>query len=161
MTKSLNSPRFDSAATVAARDAALARISDLMEAMAAAYALMAHADGEVAGAERRRIFAIFRAHPAMSVFSRDEISEEIAAHEAGFRLDPELAQQIAREKLAAIAGQGRAVHTVLTVCRDLIPADGIAHPAEYRILAEIKALLRHDDQAHFRVSDHAREGIAR
>jgi tellurite resistance protein len=77
----------------------------------------------------------------MSVFSRAEIAEEIAVHEANFRLDPEVAQQIAREKLAAVIGHSPATRQIVAACRDLIPADGIAHPSEYRTLAEIRTLL--------------------
>ena len=124
-----------------AEEAALVRTTDLMEAMIAAYALMAHADGEVAPAERRRMFSILRENPAMSVFSRADIADEIAEHEANFRFDPEVAQQIAREKLAAVMGQGRSIRLVVAACRDLIAADGVAHPSEYRMLAEIKTLL--------------------
>lgn len=125
----------------AAEEAAQAGVVDLMEAMVAAYALMAHADGEASGAERRRLFAILREHPAMTVVSREQIADEVAEHEANFRYDPELAQQIAREKLATIASSPRGVRQVVAACRELIPADGVAHPAEYRMLARIKALL--------------------
>jgi tellurite resistance protein len=124
---------------------ALASVADLMEGLVAAYALMAHADGEAAPAERRRIFAILRSNPAMSVFSRDEIANEVASHEANFRYDPELAQQLAREKLLPLAGNRRAAARVVAACRELIPADGVAHPSEYRTLRDIKALLAFDD----------------
>ena len=134
----------------AATEAAVAQTADLMEAMVAAYALMAHADGEVAPAERRRIFAILREDLAMSVFSRDDIAGEIATHEANFRLDPEVAQLIAREKLGQVLGQPRAVRLVVRACRQLIPADGVAHPSEYRTLAEIKTLLGVPDEGAFR-----------
>ena len=73
------------------------------------------------------------------------VAEEIAAHEANFRYDPELAQQLAREKLLPFAGNRRASSRIIAACRELIPADGVAHPAEYRALAEIKALLGFDD----------------
>lgn len=123
-------------------EAAAASVGELMKAFVAAYALMAHADGEVAAAERRRIFAILRQTPAMSVFSREDLIEEVAAHEANFRYDPELAQQLARERLLPLAGNRRAAARIVAACRELIPADGIAHPAEYRALDEIKAVLQ-------------------
>jgi tellurite resistance protein len=129
----------------AGTQAALARSADLMEAMVAAYALMAHADGEVAGAERQRAFALLRQNPAMTVFSREEIAAEMAEHEANFRLDPEVAQEIAREKVVRIVHERQASSAVISACREIIPADGVAHPAEYRQLAEIKALLGHAD----------------
>ena len=118
---------------------------EMMQALVAAYALMAHADGEVATAERRRIFSILRESPGMTAVSQDAIGDEIAAHEANFRYDPELAQQIAREKLVPAARSRRAAARIVATCRELIPADGVAHPSEYRALADIKAMLGFDD----------------
>ena len=129
-----------------ALEAALSGSADMMEALVAAYALMAHADGEVAAAERRRIFAILRENPSMAIFSHENLADEIAAHEANFRYDPEVAQQIARARLAPIAGNRRASARVVAACRELIPADGIAHPSEYRTLNEIKTMLGFDDE---------------
>ena len=128
-----------------ANDAALAGTAELMEGLIAACALMAHADGEIAGAERRRMFTILREHPAMTAFSRHDLAEEIATHEANFRYDPELAQQMAREKLLPLVGDQRAATRIVAACRALIRADGVEHPAEYRALAEIRELLEHRD----------------
>ncbi len=83
----------------------------------------------------------------MSVFSREEIGNEIAAHEANFRYDPELAQQLARERLVPLAGNRRAAARIVAACRELIPADGVAHPSEYRMLHDIKTLLAFEDAA--------------
>ena len=132
-----------------------------MEALVAAYALMAHADGEVAGAERRRLFSIVRETPALSAFSREQIAEEAAVHEANYRLDPEMAQQIAREKLQPIADQRRAARLVIAACRDIIQADGIAHPGEYRALAEIKLLLGFEDMIDPRGKTMGTESLVR
>jgi tellurite resistance protein len=115
-----------------------------MQALVAAYALMAHADGEVAGSERRRLFAIARETPALEDFPRADVADAVAEHEANFRLDPEVAQQIAWEKLTPVAGQRRAALLVIGACRELIPADGVGHPSEYRMLAEIRSRLSVD-----------------
>ncbi|MCW6506510.1 TerB family tellurite resistance protein [Lichenifustis flavocetrariae] len=127
------------------RDAPTAPAEMLLDALVAAYALMAHADGELASAERRRLFAIIRDTPALEVFSRDDVAHAAAEHEANFRLDPEVAQQLAWEKIDPIVGQRRAAHVLIAACRELIPADGVAHPAEYRALADIKSRLGVDD----------------
>lgn len=129
------------AARSLSEEAAFARSTHLMEAMVAAYALMAHADGEAAASERRRMLAILRENRALSVFSREELVSEMAEHEANYRYDPEVAQEIAREKLALVSGEPRSIRIVVEACRELIPADGVAHPGEYRTLATIKALL--------------------
>ena len=125
----------------ARQEIATIRTLDLMQAMVAAYALMAHADGEAAAAERRRMLTILRENRALSIFSREELVREMAEHEANYRYDPEVAQEIAQEKLALVSGQPRAILQILEACRSLIAADGITHPAEYRALATIKALL--------------------
>lgn len=127
--------------------ASLARSAALMEAMVAACSLIAHADGEIAPAERRRIITLLRANSSTAAFPRGAVAAEIAEHEANFRLDPEIAQQIARERLAAIGGQPGAADLVIAACREIIPADGIAHPAEYRALAAIKTLLGVEERA--------------
>lgn len=134
-------PHTVSLARSTGTQAAAIRAADLLQALVAAYALLAHADGEAAAAERRRMLTILRENRALSIFSREDLVREMAEHEANYRYDPEVAQEIAREKLALANGQPRAALQILEACRDLISADGIAHPAEYRALASIKALL--------------------
>lgn len=113
----------------------------LLKALVAGYALMAHADGELASSERRRLFAIVRDTPAFEDFSPDDVAEDVAIHEANYRRDPEQAQRLAWNRLAPVAGQRRAAHALVAACRELIPADGVAHPAEYRTLAAIRSRL--------------------
>jgi tellurite resistance protein len=129
-----------------ASDALASDNAVFLEAVVAAYALMAHADGEIASAERRRLFAMVRDTPAFEVLSRQDVAEEAAVQEANFRLDSEVAQQIAWEKLNPVVGQRRAARVIVGACRELIPADGVAHPAEYRMLSKIKARLGVDDR---------------
>jgi tellurite resistance protein len=113
----------------------------LIEAVAAAYALIVHSDGEPAHVERQQLFTILRNNPALSRLPRPEIADASAEHEANFRLDAEVAQEIAREKLAALAGEAAAGDLILALCRELIAADGVLHPAERRQFGEIKRLL--------------------
>jgi len=113
----------------------------LIEAIAAAYALIVHSDGEVAAIERQQLFSILRNHPVLSRLSRPDIADATAVHEANFRLDPEVAQEIAREKLIVVAGESAARNLLLAVCRELIAADGVLHPSERRQFGEIKKLL--------------------
>ena len=134
-TSSVGARRSD-AGMVATREAEV-----FLKALVAGYALMAHADGELASAERRRLFAIVRDTPAFEDFSPDDLAEEVALHESNYRQDPERAQRLAWDRLDPVAGQRRAAHVLLAACRELIPADGIAHPAEYRALAAIRSRL--------------------
>ena len=127
---------FGSARAGAARDA-----EALLSALVAGYALMAHADGELASAERRRFLALVRQTPAFDMFSQDEVAEQVSAQEAAYRHDPNQAKDAAWDKLEAVAGQRRTAHTLAAACRELIAADGIPHPAEYRMLSAIKSRL--------------------
>ena len=120
----------------AARDA-----EALLSALVAGYALMAHADGELASAERRRFFALVRQTRTFDMFSQDDVAEQVSAQEAAYRHDPDQARDAAWDKLEAVAGQRRTAHTLAAACRELIAADGIAHPAEYRMLSAIKSRL--------------------
>src|SRR6476619_3580480 len=92
----------------------------LINAIAASYALIVHSDGEPARIERQQLFTILRNHQALSGLSRSEI---------------------ARETVIAIADERAAVDLILALCRELIAADGVLHPAERRQFGEIKRLL--------------------
>ncbi|MBV9394876.1 MAG: tellurite resistance TerB family protein [Methylobacteriaceae bacterium] len=113
----------------------------LVDAVAAAYALIVHSDGEPAHIERQQLFTILRNNPALIRLPRSELADATAEHEANFRLDAEVAQEIAREKLSAIATEGASADLILALCRELIAADGVLHPAERREFGEIKRLL--------------------
>lgn len=127
---------LDVARSGAARDA-----EALLSAFVAGYALMAHADGELASSERRRFLALVRQNPAFDIFSQDDVVEQVSAQEAAYREDPDQAKHDAWDKLEAVAGQRRTAHTLAAACRALIAADSVAHPAEYRMLSAIKSRL--------------------
>jgi tellurite resistance protein len=112
-----------------------------MEALVAACAIMAHADGEVASAERRRLHMIARSEPRLAAFSYDELAEEFAMHEANFRLDPELARAMAMEKIEPVRARPRDAQAIVDAGRQIIPADGVIHPAELRALVKIRRAL--------------------
>ena len=150
MSNAFIRPLHDATPASMAVEAALSRHGDFMEAMLAAGAIMAHADGEMAGAERRKILALVRENPVLSIFSREAIVEEMSTHEANYRLDPEVAHLLAREKLVRVAEDRRLAHLILNACRAILAADGIAHPSEYRALAEIRGMLGFEREAALR-----------
>ena len=100
-----------------------------------------HGNHRCAGAERRRIYAAARNEPALAAYSHVDVVEEFSIHEAQFNMDPEIAIEIATEKLAAVRDKPSEVRAILNACRNILVADGIAHPAEYRSLTKIKAIL--------------------
>ncbi len=120
----------------------VARSSQFMEAVVAAYVIVAQADGEVASAERRKLMSLARHDPLLAAFSRNDIAEELAIHEANYELDNEVASEIAAEKLEPMHKHPREAKAIVEAARAAIPADGIAHPAEFRALAKVKHILR-------------------
>jgi tellurite resistance protein TerB len=114
---------------------------EFMEALVAACAIVSWADGEVSQAERRRVMTIARSHPRLSAFSHSELGEEFASHTATFRIDPEVAREMAREKLQPFGDGGQDAALILEAARQVIPADGVAHPAEYRALGKLRHRL--------------------
>ena len=59
----------------------------------------------------------------------------------GAALDPELAGELAAEKIRPMASRRRDAHAIVEACRKMIPADGVLHPAELRALDKVKRLL--------------------
>ena len=103
------SPRPAATAESIAADAAGFRTPEFRQALVAAVALVAHADGELAPVERSRLLSPREENSALAAFPRDAIIDDLALHEANDRLDPELAAEMAREALVAIAaGPGSA-----------------------------------------------------
>jgi tellurite resistance protein len=91
--------RPDVPASLVQQEQLIFQSSAFMEAVVAAYALVAHADGDVSPTERRRLMMIARTEPRLELFSREEIAEEFAVHEANYELDVEVATEIAYEKV--------------------------------------------------------------
>jgi len=119
----------------------VSRNTELMEALVAAGAIIAHADGEAAATERRRILSIARKDPRLAGFSYEQLAEEFSFHEANYLMDPELANEMAIEKIEQVRSRRRAARMIVDACRQIIPADGVAHPAEFRALSKVKRIL--------------------
>ena len=124
-----------------AADAAEFREPAFRDALIAGAALIIHADGAHAPAERSRFLSMLEEDPALATFDRDAVLDELAVHAGNFRFDPEVGTLMAREKLEPIAGRTRLCTALVRICRAVIPADGVIHPAEHRALAEIRSVL--------------------
>ena len=124
-----------------AADAAEFREPAFRDALIAGVALVTHADGEMAAAERSRFLSLLAEDPALATFDRASVIDDLATHGANFRFDPEVGAEMAREKLVRIAGRTRICSALVRICRAIIPADGVIHPAEHRALAEIRSAL--------------------
>ena len=103
--------------------------------------MVSHADGEPSPAERSRFLSLLEEDPALKTFDRHTVLADLAAHEANYRFDVEVGTLMARETLVRIAGRPRLCAALVRICRAVIPADGVIHPAEHRALAEIRSAL--------------------
>lgn len=125
------------------KDEPTLRQSELLDAMVAACAIIAHADGNADEQERRRLLGLMRRIPLLEGFSRDDLAAEFALHEQAFDLDPVNARQTALKTIAALRPNGDEIRALLKSCDEIIRADGVAHPLEQEALRTImKALQR-------------------
>ncbi len=123
------------------KEAATAGKEDLMEAMIAACALIAHADGHVDPVERRRVMQLMRALPAFAAFSPEVVSDEFARHESAFEYEPMLAREKALIAIETLTPHVSEVRMLLSACQHVLEADGIYHPSEYQALRDISKAL--------------------
>ncbi|MGI3903100.1 MAG: tellurite resistance TerB family protein [Janthinobacterium lividum] len=124
-----------------AADAAEFREPVFRDALIAGVAMMSYADGEPSRAERSCFLSLLEEHPALRTFDRNMVLADLAIHEANYRFDVEVGTLMAREALVRIAGRPRLCAALVKICRSVIPADGVIHPAEHRVLAEIRSAL--------------------
>ncbi len=124
-----------------AREVATAGRDDLMEAMIAACAIIAHADGSVDITERRRVLQLMRALPAFAGFSSESVAEEFARHERAYEYEPFLAREKALDTIKALKPLVTEVQMLLSACQHVLEADGIYHQQEYQALHDISKAL--------------------
>jgi len=122
-------------------EASRAGAEDFFQALVAAVAIIAHADGRLDLAERRRLVEAFLASPAMAGFSVAELAEELAHHARVYGYAPELAekQALASLRISAISVADR--HSIRNACHKVITADGLVHPVELAALHRVELAL--------------------
>ena len=123
------------------REAAISGQEDLMEAMIAACALVAHADGHVDASERKRVMQLMRALPVFAGFSHEEVVVEFSRHERAFEFEPVLAREKALTTIEALTPHPSEIRMLLSACQHVLEADGISHPSEYQALHDISKVL--------------------
>ena len=114
---------------------------DLMEAMIAACAVIAFADGSLDITERRRIFTLFQTDPTFAGFSHADVAREFTRHKMAFEEDPATARREALITIRSLKATAPEVKLVLDACQQVLEADGVEHPQELAALAEIRAAL--------------------
>lgn len=116
---------------------------DFLEAVCAASALVAAADGDIEESERRKVVSIISNHPTLSKLYQSNVIETTA--ETMFKRAKESSgrQQLARELddiKSRPNGQGMAEDAYL-VALDIANADGEIEPEEDAVLKKIAARL--------------------
>lgn len=96
----------------------------LMDAVIAACAIVAHADGDVAPAERARATSVMRGDPLLSMFPRSEVRAAFDAHASAFNDDPAEAIEAALRMIMPLAGRRHDARVVLGACLLITTADG-------------------------------------
>jgi tellurite resistance protein len=121
----------------APKDEPTVRQNELMDAMVAACAIVAYADGKADEQERRRLLGLMRRIPLLEGFSRDDLADEFMRHERAFAADPDLARDQALEAIKALRPNANEVRALLRSCMEIVEADGVAHPLEHAALRTI------------------------
>lgn len=120
-----------------AKDEPTVRQQDLLDALVAACAVVAYADGEADERERRRLLGMMRRIPLLAGFSSDDLADEFARHERAFESDPVDARERALAAIAALKPNTAEMRILLKSCDEILMADGVAHPLEYEALSSI------------------------
>ena len=114
---------------------------ELMEAMVAACAAIAFADGDLDIRERRRMFTLIQTHPSLERFSHADVAVEFERNKSAFEEDPETGRREAFIAIRSLKATAAEAHFILDACRQVLEADGVTHPEEFATLAEIRAAL--------------------
>ena len=122
-------------------EAGRAGVEDYFQALVAAVAVIAHADGRLDLAERRKLVEAFLTSAAMTGFSVADLAEELADHARAYGYAPHLAekQALARLSISALSAADR--QSIRDTCHQVITADGLVHPVELGALHRVECAL--------------------
>lgn len=122
-------------------EAGRAGAEDYFQALVAAVAVIAHADGRLDLAERRKLVEAFFTSPALGGFSVAELAEELADHARAYLYDPHLAEKQALVSLSISALSAGDRQSIRDACHQVITADGLVHPVELGALHRVELAL--------------------
>jgi tellurite resistance protein len=127
--------------TIVTAQGSLAQDTEFLEAMIAACAIIAHADGKVVRGERRKLLSAIETSGGLARHSREEVLDRLLDLELSFALDPETAYTLASNSIKSVTTRRADALTLIDACRAMILADGIAEPEEIQALHKIRAIL--------------------
>jgi tellurite resistance protein TerB len=113
----------------------------LMEAMVAACAAIAFADGRLDIRERRRIFTLMQTNPIFTGFSHADVAGEFERQAHAFEDDYAAAKQEALFTIKALGATRAEARVILDACQQVLEADGVRDREEVDTLAEIYTAL--------------------
>jgi tellurite resistance protein TerB len=119
------------------------RGTSLMDATVAACAIIAHADGDVSPAERRRVITLMQADRLLSLFARDEVRAAFDAYESAFAENPGLAMEQALMAIMPAARRREEARVVLQACLLITAADGRIDRRELDAIGLVREALGH------------------
>lgn len=114
---------------------------ELLDALAGAYALVAHADGWVTPDERRRMLERMRGLPALAVFGVDDALEAFEALDDQFERNPVAARAAAHAAIRRVRGRHDAACILVAAACAVAAADGGFDAEERDVLLKICSLL--------------------
>lgn len=116
---------------------------DFLEAVLAASALVAAADGDIEESERRKVVSIIAGHPTLSKLYQGHIVEQTADVMFKRAKDMSGRQQLAREldDIKTREGGPQMAEDVYLIALDIAMSDGEMEPAEDAVLKKIAARL--------------------
>lgn len=122
---------------IAPKDEPTLRQQDVLDALVAACAIVAYADGKADASERNRLLGLMRRIPLLEGFSRDDLADEFMRHERAFASDPAHARERALATIAALRANANEARALLRSCEEIARADGVAHPLEQAAMRSI------------------------
>ncbi|MFP9136082.1 TerB family tellurite resistance protein [Devosia sp. XGJD_8] len=133
--------RQDAAAHEMHQDAVRATAEQFFQALVAAVAVIAHADGRLELAERRTLVEAFIASTAKKGFSVTELAQELSEYGRAYDYDPHTADQRALSSLSASKLSSEERQSIRQICHQVITADGLVHPVELGALHRVERAL--------------------
>ena len=114
----------------------------MVEALVAACAVIARADGKSSPIERWRLSTVLADDPLLASLPADIADEASEMHRRAFLSDPVAARAAALQQVARVASEPHKARMVFDACVLVTRADQRTHPAELQALRDVKAALK-------------------
>ncbi len=113
----------------------------MMEALIAACAVIAQADGQSSPIERWRLSTVLADDKLLAALPQDVAATASAKHRRAFLADPAAAGMAALEAVARLAPEPQKARMVFDACLLVTRADERTHSAELQALRDVKTAL--------------------